>query len=44
MIPDTGVVDYNVAFLLKTLLPRIPVTPVIIANTKHLLKPIYFYI
>jgi hypothetical protein len=42
MIPETGVVDYKVTFLLNTLFPRIPVTPAIIANTKHLLNPNYF--
>lgn len=41
-MPDTGVVDYIVAFLLNTLFPKIPTTPVIMANTKHRLNPITF--
>lgn len=35
-----GVKDSSVAFLLKTLLNKIPITPVVIASTKHFLNPI----
>jgi hypothetical protein len=43
MIPDTGVVDYNVAFLLNTLLYSIPITPVATERTNARLKPIALY-
>jgi|688.fasta_scaffold1986962_1 hypothetical protein len=43
MIPETGVVDYSVAFLLNTLLYNIPITPVATERTNARLKPIALY-
>lgn len=40
MMPVTGVVDSNVAFLFMMLLAKIPITPVTMASTKQRLNPI----